>query len=294
MNPLQASDDMVVDSGPPGGPAIMQVNLSPEAGSIDLLPNLPNTTVSIVFEYTDIASLEILKGAKERIQKLAQGEITYRSFTFESGKSTTLDDLRGDMYIGGDIYIGVQASGVGLKNINGKQLAFISQLEQLESLSLYGSSFNAIDLQHLSKLKKLKKLAIWDTNIGNEGFVEIVSSGICGALASLSLARCGISNILIKPGTVCPLFAKLETLNLHGNNLRDPSMIALGPHLTSNLKELNLHTNSISDAGVGALVPYLPQSLMLDLSKNPITAVSWDKLRKAGFNVDETGFCWRR
>jgi hypothetical protein len=81
----------------------------------------------------------------------------------------------------------------------------------------------------------------------------------------------------------CPHLARLESLNLWGNQIGDAGVIALAgsPHV-GGLRAIDLSRNGLSDAGARALAdsPTLVPACALKLAENPgISPVGWAALR---------------
>lgn len=163
-------------------------------------------------------------------------------------------------------------------DVSDDELAYLSDLQTLDTLFLESLAISDDGLVHLAGLVKLQKLSlILCSNVSGAGFVHLEGMGNLRELqlGNTALNDAGLSNL--------KRLEELETLSIYGTSVSDNGM----PHLSSlkKLKHLELDATSITDAGLSHLEE-LKNLETLFISRTDVTSNGVAALKQAIPNVD--------
>lgn len=153
-------------------------------------------------------------------------------------------------------------------HFNGRALAKVKQLTQIEELQLMSCGATADDLRALLRSKyltALRTLAVNGNDIGDEGMRHLCAWHQLAHVEALDVSHCDITAVGIARLAACPHTARLKRLEVGGNVVvgADAHSLLSSPHLTA-LEELefgDLYLDATTAAGFGGF----PKLRSLDL-----------------------------
>ncbi len=153
-------------------------------------------------------------------------------------------------------------------HFNGRALAKVKQLAQIEELQLTGCGATADDLRALLRSKHLtglRTLAVNGKEMGDEGVRHLCAWPHLSRLHTLDLSHCSITAVGIARLATCPHLAGLKRFEISGNVVAgaDAHPLLGSPHLTA-LEELafgGLYLDTVTAVCIGGF----PKLRALDL-----------------------------
>ncbi|MEM7454205.1 MAG: protein kinase [Planctomycetota bacterium] len=151
-----------------------------------------------------------------------------------------------------------------------KQLGIISDLPDLELLSMDSCNFNTVDPEAIGKMPSLKQLALYDCRLSAKFWDALLKNT---DLSSLALSGCSVTVDDVE--TICRL-GSLRNLSLNNNEL-DNSIFEHLPAL-KNLETLDIAYSNIDVAETIRFIADWQRIRILNLSGNPVADDEFEDL----------------